>query len=373
MSNQQHYLVRLRAIDPWFFGSERNLGFGRKNERIPYFVHSKLYPSQTTLLGSIRFLLQKQKPGLNDKFLIDRKLIGAKSFELDKKKQSFGIIQKIGSVFVMDDEDNIYIPCPLNQSHKSDKIFEPYVLQEYGLGCESETAKKFVFQDFDVKEYDPAEKFLKIDKSGSNCELVSKKDIFVEKNKSRINKQLTEDGYFKQKMFTFNNKVEDDCSHRYSFAFILTLSSDEMRPSEDILTIGSGKCAFHVDIQLLENAGEDFLEKRIRVALQSKKYFADDLSREEHHIYYVASDTLLDRPIEKSIFSVTNSDFFRNLKTNYKKQSLNRAINIYNPSATRTIITAGGVICVKGNDILEEFNAEYAHRQMIGMNNLIKI
>lgn len=375
MSNQ-NFLVRLQPMEAWFFGSERNLGFGRKNKRTPYFVHSKLYPSQTTLLGGIRFLLQKQLEGLNDDFTINDELIGGESFNLDAKGQSFGVIQKIGSVFVVDDEDNIYIPCPLNQSHRSEKILDPYVLEEYKLGYESENSKnKFVFQDFNVKEYGPGDKFLKIDKSRMNCELVSKEDIFVEKNKSRINKQLTEDGYFKQKMFTFknNNDKENGPLRRYSFAFVLTLSDTNIKLNKDIITLGSGKCAFHIDIELLENETQDYLEKIIQGILQQKPYFAQGLSKNQHHIYYVASDTLLDKPIEGTIFSVTNADFFRNLQTNYKNQSLKQAINIYNPSATRTVITAGGVIYVKGADILGKFNAEYAHRQMIGMNNLVKI
>lgn len=418
MSNKKKYLVKLKPIGFWFFGSERNMGFGRDNVRVPYFVHSKLYPSQTTLLGGMRFLLQKQLVGLNDDFSINTELIGKESFNIENDSQSFGIIKKVGPVFVMDSNQNIYIPCPLNLKHEEKsqadgsptRYYVPYSLKEYNLGFEVD---KYVFDGFRVKEYNPSEKFLKLPpmdvnahnmektKNNIDIEVVQQDFIFVGKNKNRTNKSLKEDSFFKQKMFTFKSdyKSEDEDlkmdkaktmgpdGRDFCFAFELELDGEgctlevklrnklqNQELEEDILMLGSSKSTFKVTFEEIKEKQEDAysLEKRIRLALERNDYFVKELS--DAHLYYVASDTYLDKEIKQQIFSVKRTEFFRNLETRYGQNAmLNKFKHIYGANRIKTIITAGSVIYVKGESTPADSEEKNKHLQMIGMNSLIKI
>lgn len=418
MSNKKKYLVKLKPIGFWFFGSERNMGFGRDNVRVPYFVHSKLYPSQTTLLGGMRFLLQKQLVGLNDDFSINTELIGKESFNIEDDSQSFGIIKKIGPVYVMDDNKNMYIPCPLNlkpeEKSESDRSakrhYKPYSLKKYELGFEED---KYVFDGFNAKEYSPSEKFLKLPpldgntqnlggaKINTDIEVILQDSIFVGKNKNRTNKSQREDAFFKQRVFTFKSdyKSEDKDSKTdeskianlderdFCFAFELELDDEgcaldekpqkkfkEQGLKDDVLMLGSSKSTFKVTFEeITGNAENDYsLEKRIQSALRRDDYFKN---MNDCELYYVASDTYFKEETQEQIFSVKQTEFFRNLKTNYGQNAkLNQFKNIYEADRIKTIITAGSVIYVKTNSEDEKSKlTQPEHLQKIGMNQLIKI
>lgn len=51
------YLIKLTPLEPYFFGGERNFSFGKsKKETKPsYYIKSLEAPSQTTLLGALRY------------------------------------------------------------------------------------------------------------------------------------------------------------------------------------------------------------------------------------------------------------------------------------------------------------------------------
>lgn len=443
MSNKKKYLVKLKPIGFWFFGSERNMGFGREKIRIPYFVHSKLYPSQTTLLGGIRFLVQKQLAELNDDFSIETGLIGKESFNIEDVSQSFGIIKKVGPVYVMDSNKNMYIPCPMNlkseENSKSGKssteYYKPYSLKKYDLGFEDD---KYVLDGFNAKEYNPSEKFLKLPpldgntqnmeeaKINTDIEVISQDSIFVGKNKNRTNKSQREDAFFKQRVFTFKSdyKSEDKDSKTdeskianldgrdFCFAFELELNDegcvleDEIRKKfieqglkDDVLMLGSSKSTFKVTFEEITGNPEDAysLEKRIQSALIRDDYFEQlDDSKVYCKLYYVASDTYFNEEIDEQIFSVKQTEFFRNLRTAYlpvknKKMSekeikqiddeikcvqelRKKYKNSYQAHDIKTIVNSGSVIYVKIKSKYEKSKlAQSEHLQKIGMNQLIKI
>lgn len=100
------YLLGLKPLGSFFFGGEVTFGDG---ENINYLVKSNFFPQQTTILGMLRkeMLIQKGYLGMTDKGEVlkaNKKeiemLIGPESFDINKKDQDFGVINKISPVFL---------------------------------------------------------------------------------------------------------------------------------------------------------------------------------------------------------------------------------------------------------------------------------
>ncbi|MDP2061227.1 MAG: type III-B CRISPR module-associated Cmr3 family protein [Flavobacteriaceae bacterium] len=99
------YRIDLVPLERFFFGGENT--FGEKNSE-NYYVRSNYYPQQTTLLGTLRYLLLKSADGLMDKDgkIIDGKegtangLIGINSFDTSNHSDGYGKIKKLSPVFV---------------------------------------------------------------------------------------------------------------------------------------------------------------------------------------------------------------------------------------------------------------------------------
>ncbi|MBL7729656.1 MAG: hypothetical protein JNM88_00645 [Chitinophagaceae bacterium] len=108
------YLIQLRPLTPYFFGSENTFGEDSTN----YFVRSNYLPQQTTLLGFLRYELLLQNgllgtdPGVNGSAW--NRLIGQESFRADQadKLTDFGAIRKISPLFLSNGTDH-YITAPM--------------------------------------------------------------------------------------------------------------------------------------------------------------------------------------------------------------------------------------------------------------------
>ena len=113
------FYVTLEPLEPYFFGSERKLGDGISEAGSFYFIQSEFVPSQTTLLGMIRFFLLGQSGGIRDDYQVDESLIGKSSFILsesifedfhkDKVRsvddvQDCGVIKSTSPLLLVDDE-----------------------------------------------------------------------------------------------------------------------------------------------------------------------------------------------------------------------------------------------------------------------------
>jgi len=104
-----HYHFRLSPLDRFFFGDERSFGAANNSN---YYVQSRQWPQQTTLLGTLRFELLRRHghvsqigqstqlaPDAND--LTIPNLIGPGSFQPSHTElQSFGCIQRLSPVWL---------------------------------------------------------------------------------------------------------------------------------------------------------------------------------------------------------------------------------------------------------------------------------
>ena len=59
------YLIKLKPLEPYFFGGERTFGFGNKTkQKQPYYIVSEYTPSQPTLFGTLRYIVLAQNNAL---------------------------------------------------------------------------------------------------------------------------------------------------------------------------------------------------------------------------------------------------------------------------------------------------------------------
>ncbi|MEL7063040.1 MAG: type III-B CRISPR module-associated Cmr3 family protein, partial [Bacteroidota bacterium] len=108
------YHIKFTPLEPYFFGDERSFN---SDDNANYFVRSRIYPQQTTLLGALRYDLLRRnnllqtRPGqkLSAKAA---NLIGAKSFQPHQVGQ-FGLIQSLSALqFFYRKHNKAYVQVP---------------------------------------------------------------------------------------------------------------------------------------------------------------------------------------------------------------------------------------------------------------------
>lgn len=99
-----HYLIELKPISSFFFGTEDPKS---DDEKVNYFQRSAYFPQQTALLGMIRFQLLKQYGLLpiNDNTDMASRLIGEKSFHVSSELPSFGVINSLSPLMLLKDDN----------------------------------------------------------------------------------------------------------------------------------------------------------------------------------------------------------------------------------------------------------------------------
>jgi CRISPR-associated protein Cmr3 len=103
------YQVHLTPLERFFFGSEKTFG---KNNQDSYFVRSRYYPQQTTILGMLRYLLLFQndlmdKTGKVSNEDAANQLIGKSGFS-PVSDTNYGKILSISPIFI-DGSDGTYL------------------------------------------------------------------------------------------------------------------------------------------------------------------------------------------------------------------------------------------------------------------------
>lgn len=96
------YKITLVPLERFFFGSDNT--FGKDNQE-NYFVKSIYFPQQTTLLGTLRYLLLKRfnlmdvDGKIADKDKAD-KLVGISGFSVKNGGNNYGVIQSLSPLFI---------------------------------------------------------------------------------------------------------------------------------------------------------------------------------------------------------------------------------------------------------------------------------
>ena len=184
------YLVKFTPLEPYFFGNERSFG-DRLAENKTYFITSNETPSQSSLLGTLRYCCIDHPKA--DFSIGDEDNIGEESFNLQsERRQSFGVIKHISPMFLLDENGFYYIPVPYNHKASDEtKVYTPFSKYE---ACMTHSGEQLMPMDYDAKS-GIAGGFLQINGSGKGTVETGFIDEIV---RIGINKNQDADGLFRK-------------------------------------------------------------------------------------------------------------------------------------------------------------------------------
>ncbi len=351
------YLVKFTPLEPYFFGNEKSLWFGETSQKTnSYFIRSNKMPSQTTILGALRFSLLEKHYNVYDineeNIKKDIESIGEDSFNIEKKIQTFGKIKKISPVFLIDDKGDYFIKTPFDHiiyedeirkiKNKKYKAFRKYEEVLSNLG------NRYLPLDYSAKA-GISDSFLNVN-TKEICE-----DFFKFFIKVGIDKKSEKDGFFKKEYLKLKNGT--------SFAVFATIDK-EMR--NRVVYLGQDKSAFSLNFEKvkqdlsIEAISKDLIKYRndlneiINISLKCKVAIA-------------LSDIYVDKEIYDYCYFVNSqTKEHRTFKTMYK--DVNKFIDRYEKSADVIyLLKAGSVFLIKN---LKEFQEclKNENCQNIGLN-----
>ena len=379
----QPYLIQLQPLGNFFFGGERTFG----DDNLQYFVRSRYFPQQTTLLGMLRYKILEWKNLLEDRRTGARlssdaiQWIGPSSF--NGLSTNFGIIKALSALFLMLDGEAAW-PIPMDYN---------LMYSEKGAGRHSVLIKGDS-HDFlpQLEGFDPKEGISEglLNHSGKylGLESIFKKVDQVGIQKTTFLSDRTEEkkAFYKQTFIRLKNT-------KSAFAFILWLDKQHSTSFQahiskfPMVSLGGERSMFRMQMKQIENVRE-----YLTIPISHK------LGKQESN--YTRIILLSDAFVSASIFqncqfAITQAATFRHIHTNvratkyynelYKHKGsstsgIDKSSNINEKklykSRAYNLLKAGSVFYAKSADQLKAIkkilNKSTAF-QMIGYNNYISV
>ena len=361
-------LIKLTPLEPYFLGSDRTFHYGEKDIRrigkSDYFIKSEKIPSQTTIFGILRNLGVQSRTvdyDLGD----SERYIGASSFQFDSPGQTFGKINKISPLFMMNcNSGRIYVRTPFNHNKSSAavsssgyKCFHPFrefteLMFTNGDICD----KQIIPLDYNAKDW-LTDSFMDID----NREIIESPELFFERDYIGVDTNKSKDAFFKMQYVQLKEG--------YCFAFYAVLDDDFPEITDKIVYMGRRKSAFAVTVDC---SGESSWSR-------CKQSIGKAICIEGYPFHYFASDTYLKSTPEGNSmesllshcrFSVIQTKTLREYTTNYNKTS--QKDRFKKSDELFRLIRAGSVIYPKdGHTLSIENMVNDNHFFTIGMNCII--
>lgn len=230
-NNSTRYLVRLTPIDAYFFGGEVTFG-DNKNQN--YLVKSNYLPQQSALLGLMRYEILSQNDmlfgeGKNvDKNKVE-KLIGAKGFDPNETQSTYGIIKRISPIFI-ENQGVYYTRMPLDTG--INVTLDDKKQKAYYNGIDKPLP---ILKGYDYKKYDNYCYWCS--KNISNK--INESDIFIETERIGIQKNKTDDAFFKQTLIRLKEG--------FNFAFTIDIEG-VLEAKSAIVPLGGNQSRFKIEI-----------------------------------------------------------------------------------------------------------------------------
>lgn len=361
------YKVVFTPAEPFFFGNEKSFLYNGQKIKSQYagsyFMKSEEMPSQTAILGSLRYIfLVHKKYGYDE---ANVKTVGAQSFDMDSAdEQNFGIIKKIYPVFIQgkDDSDNqvTLIPTPMDHMVKvpseenpdekvHTKVYTPFF--KYSEPFSTIDGEKIYADDFDVKS-GVAESFTSVE----NGKIYSKDEVYKTDLRIGINRNSKRDGLFKKEFRMLKNN--------FSFAVYAELDIDEYKEiakenSIDItepqcVFMGQSKSAFSVRFIEENNTLDDDI-----------KNFLSRYERKYPFIYCFGDVFVGADPYAGTLFDAVATKDYRPFRTK-ENGSISKGEKLYR------LLKSGSVIVCSNSAEWTKGNSN-PKAEMIGFNNFIVI
>jgi len=224
------YLLTLKPLEPFFFGSEQTFAKAGDKENSSYIAISRLYPQQSAILGMVKKELLRAKGyltrKLKDEWVDDiykqeaTNLTGKDKFGFENKVYDYGKIKSISPLFlVKDNEKYFYIKdifdynLSLNPPllYKGDKKYS----------SKNEIEAKLIKSDFSKK--------IEIEK------------IFKQKLQVGNQKNKVDDAFFK--------KISYELDEHFMFAFYLDIDEKIDNLDGKIVHLGGDRSKFLLNIK----------------------------------------------------------------------------------------------------------------------------
>ncbi len=328
------YLVTFKPMEPYFFGNEKTFLFpGSENDSTlanQYFIKSEYTPSQSTILGALRYLFLPVKLSdwnySTEQIKQNADAVGSVGFNPSEDRE-FGKIKKISPVFLHDGE-GILVPTPFD--HISGKSqYTPFSQYRSAVTPEGE---RYYTDEYASKEGITCD-YMKL----SGGDIVPFYELFKTMTRTGINRSKDTQGYFKKEYAMLDEK--------YAFGVYLTLD-DGLIPHDDVIFLGQGKSAFSVCFTPEDN----------HIAENMKQYLRSGT-------VYCLGDAFIDPDVyEKSLFAVTKTKTYRAYRKN--------GAMVTKDSELYRLITAGSIFIPRN---AEEFSAFIQNNNVnrIGFNEFI--
>lgn len=352
------YLVKFTPLEPYFFGNEKSSTYDTDKDRTQksgnYFTRSEEKPSQSSILGVLRFLFLEHRR--NDfKYTKQEKIdnaraVGKSSFDMKEvNEQDFGIIKSLSPIFLYDGKDYfIKMPFDHQQVNKDMIGNEKYTPFSYD-SCLIKTTvgEKMIPTDFNAKG-GITEDYVNLSTGAVETRII--RSVV----KTGIKTGADTDSFFK-KEYKYLRK-------EFSFACIAEIDHKEQvikKLEKEIVYLGQGKSAFSVSFESMDNKSK--LDDAIHAFLDSYHKSVE--------IGYAVSDCLIDSNIYNncSFVCVKTKDyrsFITNLNSDNHFKRFERKDVLY------TLIEAGSVFVAQNQNEFTE-KLENKNCQKIGYNKII--
>lgn len=358
------YKVTFKPVEPYFFGNEKNFAFpGQKQESVyasSYFIRSEKAPSQSTILGALRYLFLPHKKAdysySCSEIKANNEAVGEASFDIDSAKvQCFGVIKKISPVFICGKNDDgeivTLIPTPMDHNRADDKdtetkekekikrdVYSPF--DEY-IEVNTSEEKKLYAKDFDVKE-GLEHSWVSLEKG----EIYTEDILFKSDLRIGINRTEKNDGFFKKEYCMLEND--------FSFAVYAELDTKNI-PSSQCVFLGQGKSAFTVTFTEEENN----LQSRVKDFLSKEVYKRSG----EPFIYCLGDSFVSNFDNQIVLFCAIDTKDYRAFKTR-EKGRIEKGETLYR------LLKAGSIIISEKNDEWVDKNKK-SNAEKIGFNTFV--
>lgn len=328
------YLVTLRPIEPYFFGTEETFRF---DERSKYFVSSRYIPQQTTIVGMMRYvLLEKYKLLNNDRNYSGKvkqieEAIGKGTYEPGRTK-SLGKIESISPIFIIDSNKAIFLPLPLNHV-TSNRVY---------------TAMKNNSMDALAKQFNAKET---VDMDFVNVEtghIIRKNDLFNTTIRVGIDINHNDSAFFKKECVIMKSE--------YKFALIAEINDDELNGYSSACYMGRCKSAF--DLKIEETQLD--LEKSIKLECKGCYYAYSDIVLKTH-LEIDDKGNYVDNITHDPKIAMVKTGRLRYLKTQIEKDGIMKTQNILKSTSQHCIISAGSIFYwdIRNNGYFDEDHFGY--------------
>lgn len=347
------YLVRLTPAEPYFFGGENTFRFDNSGfESESYYISSLPLPSQTTVLGMLRYVLLEQNGILSPsgKYSLEQhqrnaELIGEKPYNIASVENSLGAISSVSPLFITDSENNIYIPLPRNHNTVTrEKHYSPIRMSETKTAVGENKMALPDKADFKVKSYDRffGEDlwFMRVSDGEVTGELISQvENVGIDKN--------NKDKAFFKKCY---------CQLKSGYSFAFTVETD-IKLNNGICHMGRERSCFIFEA----------VESELDIVSEVKKINGAD-------VYYALSDLVIKRKLEYKDFALISTDRIRTLVSSFKDSEtsfddtklIQKALTLRPHEELFTVIKAGSVF-------YEDISRDYFYSDTYGLNTIVKL